>query len=283
MTTEGVTRYVRYSKDGQTSYGVLEGDTIHQLEGDLFENPRRTGQTVARSEVRLEVPVDPDRVQKVLGLTAQFSEPRRPAAHLRLFGMFPTSLTANETDIEVPPESHHVHHEGEMVVVIGKQVPRFTPVEQAPDYVFGVTVGNDVADGTWYNEQQGAEAPSRLLAKAPDTWAPIGEQIVSGLNYNDLRLQARLNGVQAFDVRTSQMNNSVAETIAYLSEYITLMPGDLIYMGTPNISRDLLEMKDGDIVEIELEGVPVLRNRVVSMKQPPLDLPQVAPAPAAQP
>lgn len=280
MTSENVTRYVRYTKDGRTTYGIVEGDTVHELEGDLFENPRRTGRTASLSEVKLEIPVDPDRVQKVIGLTAQFSQPKRPNKHLRLFGMFATSLLANGEAIEIPPECHHIHHEGEMVVVIGKKVPRFTSVEDAPQYVFGVTVGNDVADGTWYGEQRGIEDPSRLIAKAPDTWAPIGEQIVAGLNYDDLRLTARLNGVPAFEVRTSDMNNTVAETISYLSEYITLMPGDLIYMGTPNISRDLLEMKDGDVVEIELEGVPVLRNPVVNMKAPPLHLPQLAPAPA---
>jgi 2-keto-4-pentenoate hydratase/2-oxohepta-3-ene-1,7-dioic acid hydratase in catechol pathway len=137
-----------------------------------------------------------------------------------------------------------------------------------------VTVGNDVADATWYGEGKGVEDPSRLIAKAPDTWAPIGDQIVAGLNYDDLALTARLNGKAAFNVRTSQMNNSVAETIAYLSEYITLLPADLIYMGTPNISRDLLEMKAGDVVEIELEGVPVLRNRIVKMTQPAVKLPE---------
>jgi 2-keto-4-pentenoate hydratase/2-oxohepta-3-ene-1,7-dioic acid hydratase in catechol pathway len=226
--------------------------------------------------VKFEIPVDADQVQKVIGLTAQFSDVKRPAPHLRLFGMFATSLLPNGGDIELPPECHFLHHEGEMVVVIGKQVPRFTSVADAEQYVFGVTVGNDVA--TWYGEQAGVEAPSRLIAKAVDTWAPIHEQIVTGLNYNDLRMKARLNGKEAFDVRTSQMNNSVAESIAYLSEYMTLMPGDLIYMGTPNLPRELLEMKVGDVVEIELEGVGVLRNKVVAMQAPPLRLPVKPPA-----
>jgi 2-keto-4-pentenoate hydratase/2-oxohepta-3-ene-1,7-dioic acid hydratase in catechol pathway len=135
-----------------------------------------------------------------------------------------------------------------------------------------------VADSTWYGERDGVEAPSRLIGKAVDTWAPIHEQIVAGLNYDDLQMKARLNGKQAFDVRTSQMNNSVAETISYLSEYITLVPGDLIYMGTPNLAREDLEMKVGDVVEIELEGVGILRNKVVAMQAPPLRLPVKPPA-----
>jgi 2-keto-4-pentenoate hydratase/2-oxohepta-3-ene-1,7-dioic acid hydratase in catechol pathway len=281
MTNQSATRYVRYTKDGQTSYGILEGDTVHQLNGDLFSNPQRSGQTARLAEVKLEIPVDPDRVQKVIGLTAQFSETKTPAPHLRLFGMFATSLLPNGGDIEVPPECKHIHHEGEMVVVIGKKVPRFTSVADAPQYVFGVTVGNDVADAGWYGEREGVNEPSRLIGKCVDTWAPIGDQIVAGLNYDDLRMQARLNGVQAFDVRTSQMNNSVAETIAYLSEYITLLPGDLIYMGTPNISRDILEMHVGDVVEIELEGVGILRNPVVAMKEAAVKVPLPPVAPQA--
>ena len=79
MTNQGVTRYVRYTKDGQTSYGVLEGDTVHQLSGDLFSNAGRTGLTARLADVKLEIPVDPDRVQKVIGLTAQFSETKTPA------------------------------------------------------------------------------------------------------------------------------------------------------------------------------------------------------------
>ena len=281
MTNQGVTRYVRYTKDGQTSYGVLEGDTVHQLNGDLFSNPARSGQTAKLSDVKLEIPVDPDRVQKVIGLTAQFSETRTPAPHLRLFGMFATSLLPNGGEVEIPPECQHIHHEGEMVVVIGKKVPRFTSVADAPQYVFGVTVGNDVADAGWYGEREGVNEPSRLIGKCVDTWAPIGDQIVAGLNYNDLRMRARLNGVQAFDVRTSQMNNSVAETISYLSEYITLLTGDLIYMGTPNISRDVLEMHAGDVVEIELEGVGILRNPVVATKQAAVRVPLPPVAPSA--
>lgn len=274
MTNENVTRYVRYTDASGTFYGILEGETIHQLQGDLFESPQRTGKTVPLAGARLEIPVDPERVQKVIGLTGQWPK-RGKMTHPGMFGKFPTSLARNGDDVILPPECHHLHHEGEMVAVIGKKVPRFISVAEAPQYVFGVAVGNDVADGTWYSETDGLGGPSRLLGKAPDSWAPIGDQIVAGLNYNDLGLKARLNGVEAFSVRTSEMNNSVADTVAYLSEYVTLMPGDLIYMGTPNLPRDLLLMKDGDVVEIELEGVGVVRNRIVAMKEPALVLPEI--------
>jgi 2-keto-4-pentenoate hydratase/2-oxohepta-3-ene-1,7-dioic acid hydratase in catechol pathway len=117
VTNQSVTRYVRYTKDGKTSYGILEGDTVYELSGDLFESPQRTGQTAKASEATFEIPVDPDRVQKVIGLTAQFSEVKKPNPHLRLFGMFATSLLPNGGDVVLPPECHFLHHEGEMVVV----------------------------------------------------------------------------------------------------------------------------------------------------------------------
>ena len=271
MTTGDIRRYVRFtspSAEGRTAYGLREGDTVRELEGDLFANPRPTGRMFPLSQVRLELPVDPARVQKIIGVTGNFArpgQPRRKIPHPRLFAKFATGLIPTGADIECMPECHHIHHEGEMVAVIGKQ-GRFLTVEQAPDYVFGVAVGNDVADGGWYSETEGLQTPSRLLAKGNDTWCPIGEEIVAGLNYDDLALEIRQNGQVASKIRTSEMLSSVAEVVSYLSVYMTLLPGDLIYMGTPNPNPDLREMKTGDVVEVELEGVGVVRNRVVEMK-----------------
>ena len=270
---KGITRYVRYTHRGETSYGTRDGDVIHRLAGDLFSDPQLSGETVAVKDVKLEVPVDPSRVGKVIGLTGQWSNPPKYAPHPRLFAMLPTTLLANDEDVEVPAECHHIHHEGELVVIIGRRTPRFLSVDEAARYVFGVTVGNDIADQTWYREQGGVDAPSRLLSKAPDTWAPLGSEIVSGIDYNDLALEVRLNGQRAIQARTSEMNNSVAETISYLTEYITLEPGDVIFMGTPTPNPALREMKAGDVVEVELEGVGLLRNRLVDAPMPALTFP----------
>jgi len=268
VTADGVRRYVRFTADSRTAYGLRDGDSIRELEGDLFESPRPTGRVFKASEVRLGVPVDPNRVSKIIGVTGNFARPgqaRRHIPHPRLFAKFASGLVPDGADVEVMPECHHIHHEGELVAVIGKK-GRFVSVADAPGCVFGVAVGNDVADGTWYSETEGLQVPSRLLAKGNDTWAPIGTDIVVGLDYNDLQMEIRQNGQVAARARTSEMLSSVAEVVSYMSAYMTLWPGDLIYMGTPNPNPDLREMKVGDVCEVEIEGIGVLRNRVVAMK-----------------
>ncbi len=268
MTTDAVRRYVRFTHGSRTAYGLRESDSVRELEGDLFEDPRPTDRLYPLSQVQLGVPIDPRRVSKVIGVTGNFPRPGQPPRkvhHPRLFAKFASGLVPHEADVEVMPECHHIHHEGELVVVIGKQ-GRFVSIADASGHVFGVAVGNDVADGTWYSETDGLEAPSRLLAKGNDTWGPIGTDIVTGLDYNDLALEIRQNGQVASRVRTSEMLSSVAEVVSYLSTYMMLMPGDLIYMGTPNPNPDLREMKVGDVVEVEIEGIGVLRNRVVAMR-----------------
>src|SRR3972149_3512505 len=243
MTADGVRRYVRFTADSRTAYGLRDGDSIRELEGDLFESPRPTGRVFKASEVRLGVPVDPNRVSKIIGVTGNFARPgqaRRQMPHPRLFAKFASGLVPDGADVEVMPECHHIHHEGELVAVIGKK-GRFVSVADAPGCVFGVAVGND-------------------------TWAPIGTDIVVGLDYNDLQMEIRQNGQVAARARTSEMLSSVAEVVSYMSAYMTLWPGDLIYMGTLNPNPDLREMKVGDVCEVEIEGIGVLRNRVVAMK-----------------
>ena len=263
-----MTRYVRYTAAGETSYGILDGETIRQLDGDLFVNPKPTGATHRLAEVALELPVDPSKVSKVVGVTGQWPRrgtPRRFIPHPRIFAKLPTSLILDGEEVELPPECHHIHHEGEVVVVIGKKGRHISEAD-APDYVFGITVGNDVADATWYGEQEGIEAPSRLIGKGIDTWGPIHPQIVTGLDYNNLQLTTRVNGKEAASGHTSEMNSSVARIVSYLSRYSTILPGDLIFMGNTVFDPDLRELKAGDVMEVELEGVGTISNKIVEMR-----------------
>jgi 2-keto-4-pentenoate hydratase/2-oxohepta-3-ene-1,7-dioic acid hydratase in catechol pathway len=154
----------------------------------------------------------------------------------------------------MPSDAQNVHYEGELVVVIGKLAKDVT-VADAPSYVFGVTAGNDVSERGW----QQADL-QWFRAKAADTFGPLGPAIVTGLNYNDLLLKTRLNGAEVQSQRTSDLIFDVANIVSYLSRYITLMPGDVIYTGTPGTTR---AMKAGDVVEVEIEGVGILRNPVV--------------------
>jgi len=261
------THYVRFARGGWTTYGVLEGQTIHELRGDLLESPQRTGRTFALGDVRLLAPIDPQRVRKVIGVAVNTLGAGRtgPIPHPRYFAKFPTSIVGPEDSVELPPEAGNLNYEGELVVVIGR-TGRHIPEAEALSYVFGVTIGNDYSENTWYGERQGIEEPTRLISKGMDSWAPIGPSIVTDFDFLDVAVEVRLNGEVVQSGRTSELANSVANLISYISRYVTLEPGDLLFTGTvgrvPGTRR---AMQAGDVVEVEIAGLGVLRNPIIAM------------------
>jgi 2-keto-4-pentenoate hydratase/2-oxohepta-3-ene-1,7-dioic acid hydratase in catechol pathway len=284
--TAQVVRYVRYAQGDRVAYGTLAGETIREMTGDPFSSPRPTGRTVRLADVRLLSPVDPARTGKVLGIAINTRRPNREqaAAHPRYFAKMPTSLVGPEAEVEHPPEATNLDWEGELVLVIGRRA-RHVSVADAPRYIFGVAVGNDFSENTWYGERQGVNEPSRLISKAMDTWASLGPAIVTGVDYSDLRVDIRVNGETIATGRTSQLLNNPAQLVSYVSRYMTLLPGDLIYTGTyPTIGGKDNTVKPGDVVEVEIEQLGMLRNRIVAMESS-LPAPPVAradvPAPSA--
>ena len=257
LAQDGITKYVRYTYEGRDSYGILDGEIIRELDGDLFASPRPTGRNVRLTEVRLLIPCEPSKVIAV-GLNYRSHIGNSPVSEYPgLFAKYPTSLIAHEDEIVIPADSENLHYEGELVIVIGKKAQNVS-IADAPDYIFGVTAGNDVSERTWQrNDLQW------LRAKASDTFGPIGPAIVTGLNYNDLLVQTRLNGEVVQSESSKDLIFDVDAIVSYVSRYFTLMPGDVIFTGTPGSTK---AMKPGDIVEIEVEGVGVLRNRVVAAK-----------------
>ncbi len=254
MAQTVTTKYVRYSYEGRVTYGVLEGEAIRELEGDLFAGSRETGRTVALSEVRLLAPCEPSKVIAV-GLNYRSHLGERPAPEQPgIFAKLPSAIIGPEDEIAIPADASNVHYEGELVVVIGRKA-KDVPVAEAADYVFGVTAGNDVSERAW---QRGDL--QWLRAKASDSFAPIGPAIVTGLSYNDLLVQTRLNGELRQSERTRDMLHDVEAIVSYISRYITLLPGDVIFTGTPGTTD---AMQPGDVVEVEIEGVGVLQNSVV--------------------
>lgn len=247
-------RYVRYAVGQSTSYGILEGENIRELRGDLFASPTPSGKRLRLSDVRLLAPVTPSKVIAV-GLNYKSHIGDRPAAaYPGLFAKLPTSIIATEDNIVLPSDAKNVHYEGEMVIVIGKRASHVT-VAEAKNFVFGISAGNDVSERDWQkNDLQW------FRAKAADTFGPLGPMIVTGLAYDDLLLQTRLNGEVVQSQRTKDLIFNVSEIVSYVSQYVTLLPGDVIYSGTPGTTKPI---KAGDVVEVEIEGVGVLRNRVV--------------------
>ena len=165
----------------------------------------------------------------------------------------PSSLCNPGDPILIPPGAGETHYEGELVAVIGRTAKRVSP-QAALDYVFGVTCGNDVSERSW----QGSDL-QWLRAKGSDTFGPMGPVLVTGLNYNDLLLETRLNGETVQSQRTSDLLFNIAECISHISHYITLLPGDAIFSGTPGRTSSMV---GGDVVEVEIEGIGILRNPV---------------------
>jgi 2-keto-4-pentenoate hydratase/2-oxohepta-3-ene-1,7-dioic acid hydratase in catechol pathway len=143
-----------------------------------------------------------------------------------------------------------------MVVVVGRQL-RNASNEEAAAAIFGVSCGNDVSDRSW---QHGEKKDLQWWrAKGSDTFAPLGPAIVSGVDYGKLLLQTRINGETVQKQYTSDLIFDIPTVLSWISGWVTLLPGDLVYTGTPGNTR---KMSPGDVVEVELENVGVLSNPV---------------------
>jgi 2-keto-4-pentenoate hydratase/2-oxohepta-3-ene-1,7-dioic acid hydratase in catechol pathway len=247
------THYVRFQHDDVIAYGELADGQIQKLEGDLFSDPKPTGETVALDEVRLLAPCEPSKVIAV-GLNYKSHVGDRETSEIPpIFLKLPTSIISTKTPIVLPVDAPSTHFEAEMVLVIGKKAKNVSAANAA-DYIFGVTCGNDVSARKW---QQGDLQWFR--AKGTDTFGPLGPAIATGINYNDLQLEGRLNGKVVQSQRTNDLIHDCAAILSFVSRYATLLPGDIIFTGTPGSTA---ELKPGDTFEVELEGVGVLTNSV---------------------
>lgn len=183
------------------------------------------------------------------------------------FSKFSSAVTGPEAQIVLPKVAHKVDYEAELVVVIGKKGKNI-PKEKAMDYVAGYTVGNDVSARDW---QIGRPGGQWLMGKTPDTFAPMGPHLVTKdeiADPNQLRIQLRLNGETLQDSSTRELIFKIDELIAHLSQIITLDAGDVIFTGTPPgvgaARKPPIFMKAGDVAEVEIEGLGILKNPVVA-------------------
>ena len=247
-------RYVRYEHAGAVSYGVQEGTTIHELADAPYRRVDRTGRSVPLADVRLLAPAVPSKVIAVGYNYLSHRGDRELPAHPPIFLKLPTTIIGTGADIVYPDGATDLHYEAEMVIVIGKTASRVSP-EDAGDYIFGVTAGNDVSERVWQ-----ANDLQWFRAKASDTFGPLGPATVTGLDYKDLLVQSRLNGEVMQSQRTRDHIHDVDAIVSHVSQTVTLHPGDVIYTGTPGTTS---AMQPGDVIEIEVEGVGVLRNTVV--------------------
>jgi 2-keto-4-pentenoate hydratase/2-oxohepta-3-ene-1,7-dioic acid hydratase in catechol pathway len=291
-----VVKYCRFQAGKTVAYGIVEGDRVRQLDGDLYGDFKKTDKTYPLKEVKLLVPAKPTQVLALAGnykshlndnnsvttvttvtkltTNGKTGETKSESKTLtetavagdipekfkipQPFFKSPSCLVADGENIVLPKDSKVVHYEAELVIVIGKKAKNVSK-EKALDYVLGVTCGNDVSERAWQNGD--AKDVQWWRAKGADTFGPVGPVIVSGLDYDDLLLTLRLNGEVKQKERTSLFIQDVPSTVSFISRYITLHPGDMIFTGTPGRTS---EIKAGDVVEVELEGVGILRNPVVA-------------------
>jgi 2-keto-4-pentenoate hydratase/2-oxohepta-3-ene-1,7-dioic acid hydratase in catechol pathway len=251
-----VTKYIRYRSGAATGYAVLDGETVRPIAGDLFGDRAETGTPLQLSEVTLLAPCQPGKILAV-GLNYKSHlggrpQPTRP----EIFYKAITALQDPGGPIVTPRDATDLHYEGEIVAVIGKPVRNAT-VDEARDAIFGVTCGNDVSERNWQH------GPGKDLqwwrAKGCDTFAPLGPAIVTGIDYSNLLLETRLNGESVQKQYTSDLIFDCPAIVSWISGWVTLLPGDIIYTGTPGSTR---KMSPGDVVEVEIESIGVLRNTV---------------------
>jgi len=184
-----------------------------------------------------------------------------------LFSKYPTAIIGAGEPILLPPESQEVDYEVELVFIIGKRGRRI-PREQAMDYVAGYTVGHDVSARDWQLRKPGGQW---MLGKTFDTFAPIGPALVTKDEVPDphnLKITCKVNGELLQNSSTNQLIFKIDELVAYVSQVITLEPGDVVFTGTPSgvgfTRQPPRFLKDGDVCELEVEGIGKLVNPVRS-------------------
>jgi 2-keto-4-pentenoate hydratase/2-oxohepta-3-ene-1,7-dioic acid hydratase in catechol pathway len=254
-------RFLRYEKNGTARYGELKGNTIHPLDGEFGAFRPSSDPTVELDEVSLLAPCVPSKIIAVgpnchttLRLRGM-PVPERPAFWLKPS----TTLNHPEGYIELPQGWAHdiCNHEVELGTVIGKKA-KDVPESEALDYIFGYTCVNEVCAADFGTP--GAFAmPIMIDGKTFDTFAPLGPWIVTDLDTRDLAMICRVNGEVRQNDSTRNFIFPPAKMVAMASAVMTLLPGDVISSGSV---PGLTHMRAGDVIEIEIENIGVLRNYV---------------------
>ncbi|MCX5908964.1 MAG: fumarylacetoacetate hydrolase family protein [Deltaproteobacteria bacterium] len=248
-------KFVRYRLKDRVSYGIWEGDTIRQVSGSIFGQFRETGKQHKIADVRLLPPVEPTKILCVgLNYRPHIEELGKKIPELPSHFIKPlTCLIGPEDPIIYPRLGKFVSYEGELAVVIKDEI-KDIPQGEALQHVLGYTCFNDVTERT-LTDIQG----QLTRAKGFDTFAPCGPCVATGLDPANLNVRTYLNGQPVQEGNTSTLVFSVPFLIHYLSQCMTLLPGDIISTGTP---KGINPMKPGDVVEVSIDGIGSLRNPV---------------------
>lgn len=256
-------KILRYEHQGETAYGCMENGEIRKIMGDPImmgglEGLKISDTKVPLNQVRLLMPIEKPGQVIAIGLNykAHIEEfERKTEVAIPTFPvtfLIARSALANPDDqVEIPFKDHRTDYEAELVAVIGKEAFQVTE-EDALSYIFGYTCGNDISDRHIQKQDQ-----QWSRAKSYPGFKPLGPWIETELDVTDLQLSTRVNGEVRQSGNTPWMIFSVPQLISKLSSFMKLYPGDLIYTGTPD---GVGPLKPGDVCEIEIQGIGVLRN-----------------------
>lgn len=249
-------KYVRFSINNQKSFGLLKDDKIQRIENTPFDDDIiLTDEYYALDEVELLSPTSFSKAVCIgLNYRDHAEEFGLPIPELPVVFLKPsTTENANNGIIHYPEQSKRLDYEAELAVVIKKECHNVEE-KDANDYILGYTIANDVTardlqpkNGQW------------TIAKSFDTFLPLGPYISDEVDPSDLYITSRVNGCTKQESRTSNLIFKIPFLVSYISKVMTLLPGDVIITGTPG---GISGMQKGDVVEIEIEGLSILRNTI---------------------
>ena len=251
----------RYATPDGIHYGVMCDDGgFDRIEGSPYEGIRRVGQRDDPAAVTLLCPVESPRIFGVgYNYRAHTAESNKDQPTLPCLFMKPCTSAIGPNEAIIYPEGGEiVHFEGELCAIIGKK-GRHIPGDAALSHVLGYTCGNDVSDRIV--QRQESKFGALLAGKAYDTFAPLGPVIETDLDPTSLPLITRQNNVVKQSGNTRDLVFSVADLVSYLSRFMTMLPGDVIMTGTP---AGVGNIAVGDTIEVEIPGIGILRNPVLS-------------------
>lgn len=249
-------KFIRAQFEGEAFYAVLEEGTVKRLEKAPYDEVVFDGREYKADEVAFLAPAEPTKIVAVgKNYKAHADEmgEGRPEEPL-LFLKPSTSIVGNGDDVVYPQISHRLDYEGELGVVIGKKCHGVLPGHSS-EVIFGYTCLNDI---TARDIQKAVSQWTR--GKSFDTFCPIGPHIETELDAYNAPIETRVNGEVRQHSNTNCMTHDVDKLVCYITECMTLLPGDIIATGTP---EGIGSMQRGDIVEVEIGGIGVLRNRIV--------------------
>lgn len=254
-------KLLRYAIEGEVASGVLEeGGIIRRLAGSPFESLMVGSASHPVEQVRLLAPVDAPRIIGVgLNYVSHIHESNQITPNIpMLFMKHPSAVIGPGEPIVYPRQATKVDYEGELAVIIGRRTRRVSE-EKALECVLGYACANDVSERVVQLTEM--KMGCLLVGKSFDTFCPLGPVIATGLDPTSLDLTTRLNGQVRQRITTSDLLFSAATLVSYLSQAMTLWPGDVILTGTPS---GVGPIQPGDVVEIEISGIGVLQNPVVA-------------------